>query len=298
MEAIEKFLNNLYSYEYFGLYLLISIIVLVILFIIILFFGKKDQKIREIEATKKLQQINNDAFKEDSISENLQINNEPLDNTIVVPRIEDIPVINNVEENNEIPEPIIPMENNINISETVSNNINKNSEQIMSIEENTNKEKIEQIKEENDFEPILDPIEEKPLAIDNTNIFNSKFSDEVIKMENEEIKPVIEEVEVPEFNFDEVIKEVEEVKQTENYNRGPQIFSSVYVPEQKEEPAIEMPKLEIPTQVVEEEMDFELPTLKKEDEKIEEPVKEKIEVPILNDYNLDNLSGETYTINK
>ena len=55
---MEEFLNNLYSYEYFGFYLIVSIIVLVLLFIIILFFGKKDQKVREIEATKKLQNGN------------------------------------------------------------------------------------------------------------------------------------------------------------------------------------------------------------------------------------------------
>ena len=51
---MQEILNKLYGYEYFGIYLIVSIVVLVLLFIFILFFGKKDQKEREIEATKKL----------------------------------------------------------------------------------------------------------------------------------------------------------------------------------------------------------------------------------------------------
>jgi len=63
---MEEVLNKLYSYEYFKVYFITSIIILIILFIIILFFGKKDQKTREIEATKRLQQLNLDdnAFKD------------------------------------------------------------------------------------------------------------------------------------------------------------------------------------------------------------------------------------------
>jgi len=276
---MEEFLNNLYSYEYFGFYLILSIIVLVILFIIILFFGKKDQKEREIEATKKLQQINSEAFKEETNEEKLELSSEHyLDDTIVVPNINDVPIFNNVEEDDEIPEPVIPV---VEQEEPVVDEIKIEAPVVE-----------EEQQEEFSFEPLLEKIEEKPLAIDNTNIFNEEFVEQVIETPKVEIKPVVEEIEVPEFNFDEIVKDVEEVKLNESYNKGPQIFSSVYVPEKKEEPVIEMPKAEIPAVKEEEDLGFELPSLKKEE------TKEEIEVPVLNDYNLDELSGESYTINK
>ena len=62
---MEKFLDNLYSYENFGIYLIIAIVVLIILFFVVLFFGKKDKKIRELEETKRLEKLNPDLFKLD-----------------------------------------------------------------------------------------------------------------------------------------------------------------------------------------------------------------------------------------
>ena len=119
---MEDFLNKLYNYEYFGTYLMIA--VLVLLFIIVLFFGKKDKKKREIEETKKLQQINNtDAFKEESNAVSVDVskeevpivNNEKLENdTIIVPNVNNLAFDNNNEtEENEIPEPSLPEEVNI-----------------------------------------------------------------------------------------------------------------------------------------------------------------------------------------
>ena len=276
---MEEFLNNLYSYEYFGFYLIVSIIVLVLLFIIILFFGKKDQKVREIEATKKLQQINADAFKEEENAEKLEIKNEnKLEDTIVVPNIEEVPTLNGMEEDNEIPEPIIPVQEEIKIEE-----------------QQLQEPVFEEPKLEIDEEPLLERVEEKPLAIDNTNIFNNDFLSEFVEepQVEESINNLVEEeIEVPKFNFDEIVKEVEEVKQNESYTKGPQIFSSVYVPEKKEE--VKEEKIEIPVSTEEtDDIGFELPSLKKEEAK-----KEVIEKPILTDYNLDELSGESYTINK
>ena len=268
---MEEFLNNLYNYEFFGFYLIISIIILVLLFLIILFFGKKDQKHREIEATKKLQKINAEAFKEETIEEKLEVETNIEEKNLeenTTP--EEAPILNFVETSEDIPEPILP----------VMEEVSEEKEPI-----------IEEIKEENN-EPLLDKIEEKPLVFDNTNIFDNNFVEQV----QEEVK---EEIEVPEFNLEEVIKEVEEVKNTNNYSKGPQIFSSVYVPEKKEEKKeeIELPKVEIPVEKALEDLEFELPSLKKDEIKVEEK-KEDIEIPILNDYNLDELSGETYTINK
>lgn len=275
---MKDILNNLYSYEYFGFYLIISIIVLIILFLIILFFGKKDQKIREIEATKKLQQINDEAFKEENTTEKLEVNKsqeELENNTIIINSIEDIPSFNNIESDNEIPDPILPTLND-------------------AIEENTNSEaeqkQIEIIESKNEIEeqPLLEKIEEKPFAFENTSIFNSDFIKTEEPIQIEEIKPVVEEVEVPEFNFDEIVKDVEEVKNVDSLSKGPQIFSSVYVPEKKEEveEIFEIPKKS-------EELEFELPLLKKEEVK-----EDIIKAPELKEYNLDDLSGESYTINK
>lgn len=276
---MEEFLNTIYSYEYFGFYLIMAIIVLVILFLVILFFGKKDQKNREIEATKKLEQINTDTFKEEPIEEKLEIN-EPnketnLEDTIVVSNIEDMPTLNYVEDNEEIPEPVLPTMENI-------------------------EEKVE---EKTDiYEPILDKIEEKPLALDNTNTFTNQFVSQVEENNNMENIDIVkeevpkEEIEVPEFNLENIMKDIEDVKEVEvkekQINNEP-IFSSVYVPEKEE---FEPVKEEIPVEKAMEDLEFELPSLKKEE--TEESNREEIEVPVLKDYNLDELSGETYNINK
>lgn len=276
---MEEFLNTIYSYEYFGFYLIMAIIVLVILFLVILFFGKKDQKNREIEATKKLEQINTDTFKEEPIEEKLEIN-EPnketnLEDTIVVSNIEDMPTLNYVEDNEEIPEPVLPTMENI-------------------------EEKVE---EKTDiYEPILDKIEEKPLVLDNTNTFTNEFISQVVENNNIENIDIVkeevfkEEIEVPEFNLENIMKDIEDVKEVEvkekQINNEP-IFSSVYVPEKEE---LEPVKEEIPVEKAMEDLEFELPSLKKEE--TEESNREEIEVPVLKDYNLDELSGETYNINK
>lgn len=276
---MEEFLNTIYSYEYFGFYLIMAIIVLVILFLVILFFGKKDQKNREIEATKKLEQINTDAFKKEPIEEKLEIN-EPnketnLEDTIVVSNIEDMPTLNYVEENEEIPEPVLPTMENI-------------------VEE--------KVEEKTDiYEPILDKIEEKPLALDNTNTFTNEFISQVEEssiVENNDIvkEDASEEIKVSEFNLENIMKDIEDTKEVEvkekPINNEP-IFSSVYVPEKEEAEPI---KEEIPVEKAMEDLEFELPSLKKEE--TEENNREEIEVPILKDYNLDELSGETYNINK
>lgn len=128
---MEQFLEKLYNYEYFGTYLMISIAVLVLLFIVILFFGKKDQKNREIEATKKLQQINNDTFKDDSIMEKVEVPNnnigvnplntsspQNLNDTMVMPSLESINEFANRELNqfNQSPQ------NNLNNQNMMNNN--------------------------------------------------------------------------------------------------------------------------------------------------------------------------------
>lgn len=302
---MEEILNELYSYEYFGIYLIISIVVLVLLFAIILFFGKKDQKEREKTATLKLQQINEDAFREESLAEKLEIENEKLENdTIIVPNINDIPSITS-EQDNEIPEPVLPVQEELpQVEET---------EEIVEIKEaELPNQEVEPVSVEEKVEevaPLLEKVEEKPLVFNEFNFESEKEIPVVPKIETPYenlIKPEIvkEEIEVPTFDFDEIVKGVEEVKKEQTYTKGPEIFSSVYVPKKEE---VELPKVEVKEvkSIVEKDLEFELPTLKKvpevepviQKEEIKEEVREeKIEMPVLNDYDLDNLSGETYTI--
>lgn len=281
---MEEFLNKLYSYEYFGTYLMIAIAVLVLLFIIVLFFGKKDQKKREIEETKKLQQINNtDAFKEESNVASVEVpkeevkepvvTQEQLENdTIVVPNINDLAADTNSEINiNNNVEPVLPKEAEVEMplnAEPINTNISNESNEAVS-------------------EPILDKVEEKPL------VFNDIPNEEMPAFDMPEtvnIEPTTPLVDVPDFNLDEITNDVEEIKEEHEDNafKPAEVFSSVYAP-QKEE--VELPKLE-EAKTKKDDLDIELPTLKKE---VEE---EKIEKPELNDYNLDNISGEDYNINR
>ena len=109
---MEEFLTKLYSYDYFKTYLIGAIILLIILFIMILVIGKKDQKKREIEATKKLMQINDEAADNQLVVEdNSKTEAERLESdTIIVPNINELNIGESVENNIdvEIPEPVLP----------------------------------------------------------------------------------------------------------------------------------------------------------------------------------------------
>ena len=278
---MEEFLNKLYNYEYFGTYLMIAIAVLVLLFIIVLFFGNKDKKKREIEETKKLQQINNqDAFKEENNVASVEVPNEVVqepimtqeqleNDTIIVPNINNLAVDDTEPTNNDIPEPILPSENSnneeVNIEEPVINN----------------EQKVEQVNE-----PILEKVEEKPFTFNEQPI----EPEPIVNMPEEETEtPATTFADVPDFNLDEIISGVEEIKEEENNVSKPtEVFSSVYVPEKEE---VELPKVE-ETKPKTDDLDIELPTLKKE---VEE---EQIEKPELKDYNFDSISGEDYNINR
>ncbi len=273
---MEAFLDKIYSYDNFSLYLTIAIVVLVILFIIVLFFGKKDQKERELEATKKMQQLDGiNGFKEE---------NEPF-------KVE-IPPQANVD--------AIPNEVKIE-NETVNNEVNVNAQEpkedtiIMPV---INNDEIE-----------LSPIEPEPISIPVVNEETPTLADQpVFNVEPEPItndilfepQPVFKqevetplvfneepkEVDVPDFNLDDILNTAEEVKSEEikpepkveevKTQPQPEVFSSVFAPKKSDD-----------------DLDMELPSLKQEEVKPEEIAK-----PVLNDYNLDELSGETYNINK
>ncbi len=317
---MEEFLNKLYNYEYFGTYLMISIAVLVLIFIIILIFGKKDQKHREIEETKKLQQINENTlngFKE--TGEGIPLNVEPnlsapvntpvaenpvipmpnLENdTIIVPTLDINESLNNVapatsvnQMNNEVPsvEPIINIPentivnpvneaNNLNATINRIDNPNVMSNPMPTFEapkvEDMPRMDIPEMMEmpkvgEEEGQPILAKEEEQP--------FN--FGTSEVKAEETVDAPSL--ASVPEFNFDSIVQKVNEPQNVE-IPKEREVFSSVYTPETQKEESIEMPSIK-----EEDEEDIELPTLKKE-----------VEDAKINDYNLNDLTGEFYTINK
>lgn len=257
---MDNFLNNLYSYDNFGIYLIIAIVILVILFFLILFFGKKDKKNRELEETKRLQKLNPDLFKLDDEKDKVESIQE-----------------NKIEE--EEIKPIINEEESIidNGPTIIDENISENNE-------------AEEIK------PILTKEEEKPLVIEEEPlIIEEKKEEELpeipaynpseIAKEVEEIKEENKEVE----HIDEPEEKVEKIT-TPNV----EVFSSVYVPKE------EIPKVEEEKLVIDNEDDeFELPALKtdEEEELISEPQKQK-ENNSFSSVDLDSIAGESYNINK
>ncbi len=307
---MEEFLNKLYNYEYFGTYLMISIAVLVLLFIIILIFGKKDQKNREIEATKKLQQLNPEtgnqvsnenselnAFKETSTPLSVEapvnamsLNEAPLNpevksNDILEPKLEnETIVVPNPSNNQIIPDTInTPLNemsvNNMNVDNMTSLNSPVNNQEFINpVMPNENLVSEERREEE---KPVLEKVEEQPFSF--SNVVVEPITPVIPK---EDVSPYeAKEVSVPTFNFNDIVSN-EPLKNPEPVNSAKDIFSSVYAPnsEVKEPSPVEMPIKK------EEDEDIELPTLKKEVEEIEKP--------ILNDYNLNDLAGESYDINE
>lgn len=310
-EFLQQLLNKLYSYENFGTYLSVAIGVLIVLFIIILFAGKKDQKNREFEATKKLEQVGLEAFKQENEYKSIEIDkNIPapvvapteapkLDDTVVLPSIDEI---NSVEE--EIPEPVLP----VSTPEVESEPINEFPEV------DINEPVIEQ--------PVLEPSVEIP-KFEDTNYFSSPLPDyndkpfvfeeehDDFNFEEEHFDPISvmpvpevknEGVSIPSFDYDEIMKDTQvkeetvnkveeqpviEEKRVEPITRAQQVFSSVYAPEK----------------ITVDDEEFELPTLKKEvieeaKEEVNNIAKEevKMQVPDFSSFNFDDLTGETYNL--
>ena len=235
---MEEFINNLFSYEYFGFYIMIAIAVLAVLFLIVLVFGKKDQRKREIEATKRLELVNDDAFKIDDNEQKVEVEDVSLDkineDTIVIPDLENLS----------------------------SNDVSTEDDEV---------EEKEEI--------VLDRVEEKPMVIEDV----------------EETSEVKEEVsDIPDFDIEKIMNEAnEEVEEIRNTERK-EVFSSVFTETPKEEKEEVKEEPDYKTNFEIEDLDFEMPVLKKTEEIKEE--KEELEVPVINDYNLDSISGETYDI--
>lgn len=74
---MRDFIQRLYELENFPVYLGIIIVILLIIFIIVYFLGKKDSS--KLEATQRIDKITDDAFKETSVTEQVEVSaSEPV----------------------------------------------------------------------------------------------------------------------------------------------------------------------------------------------------------------------------
>ena len=282
------FIYELYQNDNFVLYLTIALVVLIILFVVIFFFGKKDQKLEE---TKKLQKIEMDAFKEEKTEPvKVELNQEEAD------------VKENVKEETEEK----PVKSIFDETKTIPL-VKEEKEDIKPIAEPQNVDVTT-------FEPEATKQEEKPLfMMDEQDLFGNDEEDigkelsELAKLkqefksldvENEE-KPLLVEEDTIQSRLDrkkEIVEKPvikEEKREEKKFKPGPQIFSSVFVNnnEEKKEDIKQEEKAEIKAEnkkvslfTIEDEEELELPTLKKEEKK--------------ESVNLDNITGETYNINR
>lgn len=291
------FIYKLYGYDNFTLYLTIAIVVLIILFVLVLIFGKKDQKLEEtkrlqkIELEQALKKENEQPVKLETIEneikeetkEVLPVVEESVMPDVTEPAIEEEPISvkeaevivfepMEIEEEENLPE--------LNFERPVRNNSNKDTD-----EENA-PIKVDELPEFS-FDDINDSLEK------NLN-------------ELENIKQEFNSIEIP--NVKENVKEEPKVA-----FQPSQVFSSVFVTKDEEmakEKTIDLTqknKIEPTITVLEEDDDFDLPTLKIMDEPKKEETEVKIDLNIdspvkdvkeenVDTFSFDDLVGETYNI--
>ena len=233
---MDNFLNNLYSYDNFGIYLIIAIVILVILFFLILFFGKKDKKNRELEETKRLQKLNPDLFKLDDEKDKVEsIQDNKIEEESIIDNGPTI-IDENISENNETEEikPILTKEEEkpLVIEEEPIKIEEKKEEELPEIPAYNPSEiakEVEEIKEENKEVEHIDESEEKveKTTTPNVEVFSSVYvpKEEIPKVEEEKlvINNEDDEFELPALKTDEEEELISEPqKQKENNS-----FSSV-----------------------------------------------------------------------
>lgn len=292
------FIYDLYQNDNFVLYLTIALVILVILFVVVLFFGKKDQKLEE---TKRLQKIELDnAFKEEKeLPEKIEVEVKNDDVKEEVP-------VNNEKKEEELPKKSI-------FDETTSIPLVKEESQDVKITEPQNVEvttfepiiKEEKPKVEEKMVSLVEE-DDKPLFMPNNDIDDigkdlselEKLKEEFRSMDlpkEEESKPIFSDEDVIPSRLDRKVEEKEIPSRLNNKNEEKKykpsaVFSSVFVnnkDDQKEAEEVKPEVKEEPKKVslfTIEDDDLELPTLKKD---------EKKEVN-----NIDNITGETYNINR
>lgn len=294
------FIYDLYQNDNFVLYLTIALVVLVVLFVVVLFFGKKDQKLEE---TKRLQKLELDTFKEEKTEPTkVEVSEvkEELPNEVVKeePKVEEEkPVKSIFDETSSIPL----------VKEEVSEDVKIDEPQ--NVEVTTFEPIIKEDKPKVEEEKMVSLVEEddKPLFMPSSDVDDiGKDLSELEKLKEEfrnmdlpkeekiEENKVIEEDIFP-SRLDRKVEEEKPLRMKDNTEekkyKPSSVFSSVFVNNNEEKPEV---KEEVKKEVKEEpkkvslftieDDDLELPTLKKEEQK--------------ENINLDNITGETYNINR
>lgn len=227
------FLESLYEIENFGIYLFVVIGILVVLFLIVLFFGKRDQKMRQ-----KLEEQEESTMPKTETTEEYAFEPEQESTELNVPSPQ-------VAESNSSPEiPEKQEESVVEDSPMPTSEIHPTSNVVLNSdlfsEETPIQPEETSATKEFDFDALAEAISKELESIDNTDK----------KPEPEKEEPSIEK-EAPineEKNFQvfepirvekkEEPKKVEEEKKEEARPRPvmPTVFSSVYVNREKEEP--------------------------------------------------------------
>lgn len=238
MNAISTFLDKIYSYEYFAPIIFGLTAFLIVLFFIILFFGKKDEREKELEQTKKLELASLNAFSDEEIAKELTIEAEEKENPFE--KIQEIvEEEQSFEEKYNFPEldlgPTIEMPSIEEQSFTEKYDFPK-----FDIDVEENKPYVEASKIESEkLAPILDPIENDALVFGNSvdkekspEEIKNKFSSLATSIEDElsNIEKMIEE-----SHQESTPEKKEEQPVVKNIPGSKQIFSSVFVSPSKEE---------------------------------------------------------------
>lgn len=290
-----EFLNTLFNYEYFGPILFAIIAVLIVLFFIVLFFGKKDEKERKLEETRRLEELANvNAFKEEIDAEEVKVEfseepvfdklfvneNESLANDIFEPEFENVATIEEVEEKQTEPV-LMPVEEPAIINMT-------EFEEFMPVSE---VEVVEDIKEEPVFK-IEPSIPTNIPKYDFEKLANSiaKELEELERYNNsltlEKEEPVLIK---PELELENSNVKITEIKDLQKKSNSVPIFSSVFVNKNEE--------LNNPVEKNEEsnnELAMEIKETIKEVEVVEDPVKSVEETKI----DFSKLRSETVSVSK
>lgn len=239
------FLESLYEIENFGIYLFVVIGILVVLFLVVLFFGKRDQKMRqkleepEIEQPESKEEF---AFHDDSKGTDVSVTpNMETPETINTPVMEpELP------KEDTVPTPVF--ENHPTTNVVLNNDLDMEEQPIP---EPVQESESASATKEFDFDALAEAISKELESIDNS----SKSEPE----KEEYIKP--QETTMPEDNNFQVFEpiRIEEPEKVQEAPRPvveekkeevkprpvmPTVFSSVYVNREKEEQKKEEPKAE------------------------------------------------------
>ena len=286
-----EFLYKLYDNEYFGIALFIVIAILIFLFLLILFFGKKDEKKRKLEETKRLELESTNAFKETNENvESLEIP-EIAQPTLNVEQENTVPLESNDEVVLNTPTLDVSSVNSDNINNTVSsdnNLLNSQTADLDSIDLQSNilnNNEVIDLPKTSDL-ATTENVNENSLDIDNLFQTNIELPKENATVDNHQLN-----IEMP---------EIKEEKHDALKVEAP--FSSVYINNQEDINKAELPKENVQP------LGFELPkmaesnnvTHEPDDLKEEKEVKTEPEISKISDFDslFGDIENETYNINK